>query len=119
MLCSNLKRRQILHFHDLNLAIVSQYLELLITIKTQWQEKYNSIISFSESYHLMAAFFHLEKGVDYDTMEGKMLNKINYKYTYMNLNTYKILEIYFVSYRIFKCLKFFNLEKCKNYTYYT
>lgn len=86
MLCSNLKRRQILLSHDLNLTIVSQYLELLITIKTQWQEKCNSIISLSEPYPLMAAFFHLDKGVDYDTTDGKMSNKLQvylYEFKYL------------------------------------
>ena len=42
----------------------------------------------------MAAFSLLNCGVDYDTMDSKMPNRINYKYTYMNLNTYKILEMY-------------------------
>lgn len=94
MLCPNLTKEANFSLSGLYTDDWFQYLELSITIKPQWLQKYKSLISFSEAYPLIAAFFFLDTGIDYESLDDPLPDSINYYYTSMNLNTYKISEMF-------------------------
>jgi hypothetical protein len=95
MFCPNITKDTNFTLAGLYTDVWFQYLELKITVKPEWLNHYKELVAYSESFPLLASFFFLDTGVDYENKDNPMPNSINYYYTSMNLNSFKISELFF------------------------